>query len=208
MYKIYLNDTQITLTNHTSKELFSDKSPEKLIGIYDGKIKTIFRYIDLAEKTNRYPEIILSYKDVDILWEDFKSVFKNITAAGGVVLNENEEILSMYRRSVWDLPKGKVDKGEEIMDAAVREVAEETGIIVDKNIMPLLSTYHIYTMKEKRILKRTEWFVMRKKSGVLSPQTEEDIEELAWLNPEELLSKQDIYKNIVDVVNCYLEGKR
>lgn len=205
MYKIYINDTQITLTNHNSRQLFSLNAPEILIGIYDGKIKTLFRYIDLAEKTNRYSEIILSFPDLDILWTDFKSIFKNITAAGGVVLNEKAEVLSIFRRGMWDLPKGKVDKGEEIISAAIREVEEETGIKVVELPIPLVSTYHIYKLNSKRILKKTEWFIMKANSGKLTPQIEEDIEEVIWLPPKELLNKKEIYLNIKYVIISYLQ---
>lgn len=207
MYKIYINDTQIILTNHNTKQLFSINTSEKLIGIYDGKIKTLFRYIDLAEKTNRYSEIILSFPDLDILWTDFKSIFKYITAAGGVVLNEKAEVLSIFRRGMWDLPKGKVDKGEDIKSAAKREVEEETGIKVVELPIPLVSTYHIYKLNKKRILKKTEWFIMNANSGRLTPQIEEDIEEVIWLPPKDLLNKPQIYLNIKYVINVYLQYK-
>ena len=51
-----------------------------------------------------------------------------IIAAGGLVTNENNELLMIFRRGKWDLPKGKLDKGETIEECAIREVEEETGI--------------------------------------------------------------------------------
>ena len=54
-----------------------------------------------------------------------------IIAAGGLVTNKHNELLMIFRRAKWDLPKGKLDEGESIEACAVREVEEETGI---KNI--------------------------------------------------------------------------
>ena len=51
-----------------------------------------------------------------------------IQAGGGLVLNEQNELLFIFRRGSWDLPKGKVDLGETIEACALREVEEETGV--------------------------------------------------------------------------------
>ena len=59
--------------------------------------------------------------------EDFQGLYKIIEAAGGVVFNEKNEILMIYRLKTWDLPKGKIEKGETPADAAFREVCEETN---------------------------------------------------------------------------------
>ena len=56
----------------------------------------------------------------------------------------------IFRRGKWDLPKGKLDKGEKIEDCAVREVEEETGL---KNVklnsllsyLPYLSRRNIFS---------------------------------------------------------------
>ena len=60
-----------------------------------------------------------------------KHLFKKlrvVTAAGGMVLNDKDEILFIYRKKRWDLPKGKTEKNETIESSAIREVEEETGV--------------------------------------------------------------------------------
>ena len=53
---------------------------------------------------------------------------KKVVAAGGLVTNDKNELLTMFRRGKWDLPKGKLDEEETIEACALREVREETGI--------------------------------------------------------------------------------
>ncbi len=49
--------------------------------------------------------------------------------AGGVVLNEKQEVLVVnQKRTSWSLPKGGIDPGEESLEAAKREIFEETGV--------------------------------------------------------------------------------
>jgi len=50
----------------------------------------------------------------------------------------------IFRRGKWDLPKGKLDKGETLEQCAVREVREETGLKKIKLQSPLMTTYHTY----------------------------------------------------------------
>ena len=71
-------------------------------------------------------------------------MFKIIKAGGGVVKNNNDQILFIYRLKKWDLPKGKLDKGETIRDCAKREVEEETKVKVNLK-QKIISTWHTYT---------------------------------------------------------------
>ena len=50
-------------------------------------------------------------------------------SAGGVVLNKNGEVLIVNQHgNSWSLPKGHIEEGEEILEAAKRETYEESGI--------------------------------------------------------------------------------
>jgi len=128
-----------------------------------------------------------------------------IIAGGGIVQNEEGKILFQLRRGKWDLPKGKLEKGEKIEECAVREVEEETGL---KNIElgELIDiTHHNYTEKGKEIKKETHWFAM-KVSGKqqLVPQVEEDILELRWVSENEVKDYlSDTFANIVEIVKKY-----
>ena len=128
-------------------------------------------------------------------------------AAGGVVQNDFGEILIMFRRGVWDMPKGKLDKGESIEQCAVREVQEETGlqnIELDKFIH---TTFHQYWDKwtKKELGKKTHWYVMRAKGAqTLVPQAEEDITEIVWVKPEDIVNfENNMHKNIVEVIRIF-----
>ncbi len=133
-------------------------------------------------------------------------MLKKIQAGGGVVINEQNQILFIYRRKKWDLPKGKLDLGEDIKACAVREVMEETGL---ENITlgeHILTTTHQYEEKGESILKETHWFKMKintNENPHVIPQTEEDIEEIKWVSQEELHYFLDhSYPTIRDVLAC------
>ena len=88
----------------------------------------------------------------------------------------------IYRLNKWDLPKGKLEKGEDIPTCAIREVEEECNVDGLTIVKELESTYHCYFHKNKWVLKRTYWFKMKTEyTGKLIPQTEEGIEKVTWL---------------------------
>ncbi len=133
---------------------------------------------------------------------------KTVIAGGGLVQNDYEEILLIFRRGVWDMPKGKLDKGETIEQCAVREVEEETGLQKVERGKFIYTTYHGYFDKwtKKEILKETHWYAMRICGNqTLVPQTEEDIEEIIWVKPEELINyMNNMHKNIIQVIQKFL----
>ena len=123
--------------------------------------------------------------------ETLESIFdysKGIVAAGGIVKNEEGKTLIIFRRGYWDLPKGKVEKGEKIINAAQREVEEETGVKIDSLNEEAVITYHCYRLKGKDCIKETHWYHMQAKPGQSSlvPQTEEDIEQALWATNDEI----------------------
>lgn len=129
---------------------------------------------------------------------------KKIIAAGGLVQNEAEELLMIYRRGKWDLPKGKLDKNETIEACAVREVMEETGLTNVELGKWIDTSYHPYfdPYLNEDVIKETHWFAMRAAGQqTLTPQTEEDITDIKWVNNAEMeICLQDSYPNIVEVI--------
>ena len=145
---------------------------------------------------------VFFHPNLDELKKAFFKKFVLIQAAGGLVKNENNEILMIFRRGKWDLPKGKLDKGESLEECAVREVEEETGIKKIKLTGPLLITHHTYHEGTKFILKESHWYNMKTKSNQpLIPQTEEDIHEIKWVKDEELKPYlKNTFPSIIDVL--------
>jgi 8-oxo-dGTP pyrophosphatase MutT (NUDIX family) len=130
-----------------------------------------------------------------------------IQAAGGLVLNEFKEVLLIHRLGMWDLPKGKIEKGEHIEAAAKREICEETGLFNVELSNTLCTTWHIYVHKNELILKETYWYLASSSGNeVLEPQHEEHIDQAVWKKPEEaekLLNKS--YLNLKLVWQSFLE---
>ena len=132
---------------------------------------------------------------------------KKIIAGGGVVVNEKNQVLFIYRRKKWDLPKGKLDPGEDIKACAIREVMEETGIrnLTIGNL--IIVTTHSYEENGMNMQKETHWFEMKASTidnSILTPQLEEEIEKIEWVsleNLEEYLS--ETYTTIQQVLNSW-----
>lgn len=111
-----------------------------------------------------------------------------IQACGGVLFRVKDaavEVLLIYRRNYWDIPKGKLEDGESVAMCAVREVSEEVGIPIPMVVTRLGTTSHTYNEAGSKIKKTTDWFVMVTLSETFSPQLEEEIDEVRWINIKE-----------------------
>jgi 8-oxo-dGTP pyrophosphatase MutT (NUDIX family) len=143
------------------------------------EMNTSYKKIQYDDKIK---EVFWVNNDVAVLLRFFQSMFHVIEAAGGVVKNKKQEYLCIFRNGKWDLPKGKIERGEKIEDAAIREVEEECGVsqLTIKKKLP--STFHTYYMEEKPVLKRTYWFEMLcDDDSELTPQIEEGITDVRWI---------------------------
>jgi len=110
----------------------------------------------------------------------------------------------IYRRKVWDIPKGKLDKGETIKECAVREVEEETGVKV-KIDQKIDSVWHTYVTRKKYILKKTHWYAMQCLSDKkMAPQKGEGIKKVEWMDMEQVrVALHDSYRSIRYVMQEY-----
>ena len=191
MYKVFFNQKPLILTDKI--HYISDTEP--LLFIKYSSVTQIIK----ALKSSKNSRVFLYHKDMDKLWKGFKKKFPIVEAAGGLVKRTDNKLLFIFRNNKWDLPKGGVEKKELIIDAAKREVTEETGvadIIVEKKIS---ETYHIFKKGKRFRLKKTYWFKMSTTyMGKTKPQTEEGIEKTKWVSN----------KNIEDILNDAFENIR
>jgi 8-oxo-dGTP pyrophosphatase MutT (NUDIX family) len=208
-YKIYINESPLILTQ--TSDLDDETAFERSLihAKYLGKPKLLMNYIKVLERNKHHEGIIIQADDVEQLWRDFKSLFNYIKAGGGLVLNKFGKVLLIYRRGVWDLPKGKQDPGETLAETAVREVMEETGLPDVEIVEKLGNGYHCYLMSKQRTLKRTRWYLMKTASpNKLVLQKAEGIQDAAWFDPKEIPTLNiPMYNNIRDVLVRYYHDK-
>jgi mutator protein MutT len=179
---IFWNEKKITLCQDAQATLLD----------LENKTVLIFPELMIKEKCKKVFSKIKKSALAQFLFEGnveenlilIKKEFKTIKAGGGLVFN-NKNLLFIYRRKKWDLPKGKLDKGETIEQCAIREIKEETGL---KNVSLenfIDTTFHFYYEKEKLTMKETHWFEMTSGETQTKPQIEEDIEKIIWANETE-----------------------
>ncbi|MDR2511688.1 MAG: NUDIX domain-containing protein [Bacteroidales bacterium] len=131
----------------------------------------------------------------------FSERFPVIDAAGGIVVNEKNELLLIFRRGFWDLPKGKKETGECFEECALREVEEETGIKNLKIVKKIDDTQHFMLEHGEKYIKNTVWYLMTTNfSGKLIPQIEEDIEIAAWFDKSKIIALKPMYANIQEIL--------
>jgi len=199
MYKVFFNDRTAFLGNDFS-------------GIKEKKSNLFFRFSNRQElhkivmyfsSSEQIQNLYLSHKDLPLLVKEFKSCFTLIDAGGGLVFNKKGEFLIIKRHGVWDLPKGKLEEGENFKSAALREVEEETGLKKLVILQPLISTYHTYPLSNQMVLKETRWFEMNfpgKKKPVL--QAKEGITKHRWVKPGDTgFIGRNTYLSILDVLH-------
>jgi len=197
MYKVFFEDRLIKISSKLDLKNIKVKS---IYFCYKNK-KTFNKIIKNFKDNSEIKFLNIDVKKTKKVFKLLKSNFKPINAAGGLVFNNKHQVLIIKRNEKWDLPKGKVEKNEEIKTAAVREVEEECGISNLKIIKKINKTYHTYNFKNKNILKTTYWYLMKYEGNEkLVPQTEEGITEVKWLNINKLISiLSNTHDSLIDV---------
>lgn len=178
MYKVFVNDKPLFLTNTVEKEtdfrmflLESVDIEQLVVQMFNNKVNKAYLY----------------HPDEKEIIKKLKEKIPVAKAGGGLVYNKKGEVLFIFRNGKWDLPKGGIEKGEEIEDTAIREVEEETGVTGLKIVSKLQKTYHVFKRNGVYKLKITHWFEMKTDyKGKLEGQLDEGIEKVAWLNPEQI----------------------
>jgi len=203
--QIYFNNKFIELSSNDIQNS-QNQAFKKSYLLNDNKLN-FNKIIDefLFDPSNDNIKIVSS--DLNTLLELFKSKFYYIEAAGGFIEKDNE-FLFIHRQGIWDLPKGKLEKGETIKNAAIRECEEECGIKQLTITKQLSSSFHLYKYKKGFALKQSYWFYMKSDySKKLTPQLEEDIDEVKWFSKHEIetIIIKHTYYTIRDVINEALQ---
>lgn len=154
---------------------------------------------------NQLQSVTLVSAGYKSLKEHIRGMYKIIRAAGGLV-RKDDKVLMIYRLKKWDLPKGKIEQEENAREAAIREVEEECNVKV-KLDWKIGATWHTYTLKDKRILKKTNWYAMSLENrSKASPQVEENIEEVRWMNGKGVYhAMENTYRSIRYVFERYYQ---
>ncbi len=189
MYKVFINDVPIILSTQRNIGARYEAFPIKTVD-FEKLIKDI--------ENEKIHFVNLYHKKEEKLLKHLKKKLKLITAAGGLVFNQKKEVLFIYRKGRWDLPKGKVEKKESLEESAMREVEEETGVKNLKITRFIDITYHILKRNGKYKLKETYWFEMKTDyTGELVPQKEEGIKKVKWKNFDKTqIAIRNSYENI------------
>jgi len=206
-YKIYFNDKPLFLCDQLNAEINSYAHHDDAVYIDEFSTPAVNSMIHEMRQEKVHAGIFV-HSPLEELRKAIWKKFILIKAGGGLVQNEKGEVLFIFRRGKWDLPKGKLDDGETLEACAVREVCEETGLKDVRLESPLLVTWHTYDESGKHILKETHWYRMSTRSDQpMLPQQEEQITELKWVDKKDVgLLLKNTFPSIVDVIKAGAAG--
>jgi len=189
MYKVFVNDKPLFLTNEILKE-----TDFQLFLLESVDIKQLI----VKLFTNKIDKAILYHPDEKKILKTLKSKIPVVKAGGGLVYNKDGDVLFIFRNGKWDLPKGGTEKNETMKETAMREVEEETGVKELFIVSKLQKTYHVFKRNGKYKLKVTTWYEMNSTyMGNLIGQENEGIEKVVWVKPNEIESLlHNSYENI------------
>jgi 8-oxo-dGTP pyrophosphatase MutT (NUDIX family) len=203
MLKIYVQNKPLFLISEINNEVEEYMHRDDTIFMDNLGSSSVTTMLRKLESENYYAGVIL-HTDLDELLATLKSYLTLIIAAGGLVHTKNNELLLIFRKGKWDLPKGKLDDGENLEECAVREIGEETGATKLSIESPLHVTYHTYYERWAHILKESHWFLISAhEKSILKPQLQEDISECKWVSIDDLENYMDnTHASIIDVINA------
>ena len=185
MYKVFFNRKPIFLIT----KIINQDNNNPMLHLRYSSSENIIK----ALKSKKVKSLFLYHSNQEKLWRNLLKKFPIVQAAGGLVINSKSEYLFIFRNNKWDLPKGGIEKKENIKDAALREVNEETGVEDIEIIKPLPMTYHFFKRNGVFRLKKTFWYLMKTEfDGKFKPQLIEGITKVEWKLEEEL---NEIFKN-------------
>lgn len=203
---IYFNEKPVYLCDKMDAALTEITHHPDAVFIDEFSTPAINSLLHEIKKEDFHAGIVL-HDNLDELKKSFFKHFTIIEAAGGIVQNDKKDILFIFRRGKWDLPKGKLEKKESPETAAAREVEEETGVKDLQLKKKIGETYHTYDEFGKHILKISHWYYFNCDSQQdLQPQTEEDITETKWIKTKDIREPMNnTYENIKDIMRRFFD---
>lgn len=204
--KIYFGNKPLYLCDKIEQEIEPFIHHDDAVFIDELNSHTIKSMIHEMENPSVHAGVFF-HPELDELKKAFWKKFTVIKAGGGIVTNEGNQILIIFRKGKWDLPKGKLDDGETIKECAVREVSEETAIRNINLESYFITTYHTYHEGSKHILKESHWFTMTAPGNQkLEPQKEEGIDIVQWMKASGIKKIfPETFPSVVDVLTKYLQ---
>jgi ADP-ribose pyrophosphatase YjhB (NUDIX family) len=199
-HRVYVNDSPLDFMTSADAAQFAAGPGTEIISESSVSMEELLKELSSGSTAQG---IVCICDNPDSAWRRWVNLFTLSVAAGGVVRDVGNRILVIFRRGKWDLPKGKLDADESPGDAAVREVSEECGIGELELGALLHTTFHTYTEKKKRILKKTYWYAMvTKDTRKPVPQEDEDIEAAEWMTEEQVRSEffANTYRSVREVL--------
>lgn len=197
MYKVFIENRPIIFL--TQQELTTLHNDPKEIVVYS--LKELFERIPTITEALA-PVFCVNEKSKKLRKKLFLN-YKIIPAAGGIV-QSGDNFLFIKRLGFWDIPKGKIDGDEKTRVAAVREIEEECGIKRPVIHQKLIKTFHTYTYRGKKSIKKTTWYHLFYDGNLeTSPQLEEDITEARWFKKSDFeMLKRESFTSIKEVIEA------
>jgi ADP-ribose pyrophosphatase YjhB (NUDIX family) len=204
--KIYFGDKPIFLCNEISKEINEIMHHPDAVFVDEISGPAIKSMLHEIKKDELHAGILWN-EDLEKLKKAFFKHFTVIEAGGGIVQNNHKEILFIFRLGKWDLPKGKLEKGENPADCALREVTEETGIHSLTLKRKIGETYHSYDQFGKHFLKISHWYYMScEGKQEPTPQKEEHITDVKWIKTMSIKEPMaNSYGTIKDILGEFFD---
>jgi 8-oxo-dGTP pyrophosphatase MutT (NUDIX family) len=198
-YKIYFNEGAIIITDSPS----ALRGIPNMYFIGDDELLTSFKILTSSASGGKVMTFGLISSEPSETFKEFSDNYTVIQAAGGLVFNKENQLLTIKRNGLWDLPKGKIEKHEDQRAAALREVMEETGINMINISDKIGETYHAYFESDAVLMKVIHWYIMNSNGkSNLKPQIEEGISEVKFENLDWFRSPDfQSYNSVRDIVN-------
>ena len=203
MYKIFFNNKPLFIVDNISSRIEEYLHHEDTVFIDEFNSHSVKAMLHEMALEKIHAGVFL-HDDPGEVYNAIKRKYTFVQAAGGFVHTDDKHILLIFRRGKWDLPKGKLDNGEELESCALREIKEETGLQQVLSEGKLCTTYHTYHQEGRYWLKESHWFMVKAvKQNEFVPQLDEDIEKCEWVAVDQLAPyMENSMGSIIDVVSA------